>query len=205
MMYAMRTTIACLALCASVPACWTDRAQPTVPRAASTPAQGETAEAKPVETKPVETKPERDYRAVTVALDAAGVGAMVAGLALVHRNSNDTAGGALIDSGVAVAGFGSIITHVVMGHADRAWRRYLIQGGALLFTGIAGSMIACGDHSEGLDGLGCTIEGMVGGSAVGFVAASAIDALVLQAPSHSVVPIVSPTEGGARVGLGGTF
>jgi hypothetical protein len=169
--------------------CWTDRAPA---RTTPTPRPvGDTTSA----------RDSRDYRAVTLTLDAVGVATMATGLLLLHRTSSDDGPGALIDAGAFIGGFGAITTHLVMGRTDRAWRSYLIRGGLIMATSLTGMMVGCPDGVE----IDCTIEGMAWGMAAGMAIAAPIDAFMLQRPEGSWTPTVVPREGGATAGIGGTF
>jgi hypothetical protein len=184
--------------------CWTGRSPsqttPTPTPASITPAQpaqpAQTAEPAP---KTLDT---RDYRAVTLSLDAVGAATLATGLVLLHRGANEDMAGALIDAGAIIGGFGAITTHLLAGRTDRAWRSYLIRGGLVMASSLAGMAVGCGDR--GME-LGCTVEGMAWGMAAGIAIAAPIDAFMLQRPEGSWTPTVVPREGGATAGIGGTF
>jgi hypothetical protein len=189
----MRSSIpTVLALATTVAGCWTDRAPArTTPRPTT---------AAPATTAPVDDTP--DYRAVTIGLDVVGVAALAAGAIGLHRGANEDVSGALATSGMALAGFGTVITHIVMGRNDRALRSYLTRSIMVTTGSLAGAMAGCGDRGAEL---GCTFEGMLWGTAGGLAVAGALDALVLHRDEPSWTPTMSVTDEQTRVGIATQF
>jgi hypothetical protein len=200
----MPSLLVSLVVAVAVSGCWTDRAParttPTPPSSASS-ADVSPATSSPATDDTRASRDTRDYRAVTLTLDAVGVASLATGLVLLHHSSSDDGPGALIDAGALIGGFGAITAHLIAGRTDRAWRSYLIRGGLMMATSLTGMMVACPGGTE----LGCTIEGMAWGMAAGIAIAAPIDAFVLQRAEGSWTPTVVPREGGATAGIGGTF
>ena len=153
--------------------------------------------------KPSIATAEPSYRTVTIVNDVVGVAALTVGLEGLFHGGNETASGVLLVVGSAMAGLGDPLIHLAYGHGGRAIASYLIRG-ATTSVGLMAGMAAenCRDHAE----LFCGLEGSLWGMTAGLAVAGVADALILHGfGSQMWTPTVSPSDGGARVGIAGGF
>jgi hypothetical protein len=176
-------------------ACWTGKA-PVAPTTTVAPV------AKTAHEAPAPQPVERSYRAYTVTADVIGVTTMTAGLVGLHRDSNNALGGALLVTGMAIAGFSDPLIHLAHGHGSRA----LVSYGIRAVTVLTGMMAGMG-ASDCRDELFCGLEGMMWGSAAGLAVAGVADAFLLHGKlaSQPWTARMSASEGGARVGIAAPF
>lgn len=151
----------------------------------------------PTPPSPAPDAREPGYRSETMAVDAIGVATMTAGLVGLERGSNENVDGALMVTGLAIAGFGDPIVHLAHGHGGRAAASYVIRAVTISMGAMMGVAFEnCRNE------LFCGLDGMLWGTAGGLAAAGVVDALVLHGQvSNTWTPTVLPSDGGARVGL----
>lgn len=159
-----------------------------------------------VELAPPTPEPEPSYRATTIVLDAVGVAAMTAGMFGLRRYGDNDLSGGLAVAGLAVAGFGTPITHLVHGHKARAGGSYLLRSIGVSMGMMIGYGVECSNNRNELF---CGFEGMLWGSAGGLALAGVVDALILHGNDSTErrtwVPTVTAGDGAARIGIAGGF
>jgi hypothetical protein len=142
------------------------------------------------------------YRATTVTADVIGVAAMTAGAISIHRGHDDLGGGLLV-AGVITAASVTPVLHLVHGHRARAGGSLMIRSIAATTGMLVGGAIACADAR---DELLCGLSGLPWGVTGGLAIAGAIDALFLHdRPARTWTPTVTAGDGGARIGVIGSF
>ena len=141
---------------------------------------------------------EPSYRSTTIAADTIGVATMTAGLIGLERGADENVSGALLVTGMAIAGFADPIVHLVHGRGSRALASYLIRA----VTTSTGAMMGVAT-SNCRDELFCGLDGMLWGTAAGLAIAGVADAFLLHGDlsSHTWTPTVTASDGGARVGI----
>ena len=147
------------------------------------------------------------YRNTTMLVDALSIGAI--GLAFASegpggRDSRVT--GPLFIAG-AIGGVWIVpIIHGMRGHSDRAVGSWLLRQGAMG----AGMLIGMATATCTPDEFLCGVDRLGPGLLAGLVVASILDAALLTdettvKPSGTWTPIVAPRQGGATMGISGSF